>query len=79
MPRIESFIRSSKRIFEWMKKLDKEYAQGPDCYIANSSIVAKRIKENYEKDAVVINYPIDSSKFIFLRRKRGLSILHQLV
>ena len=58
-----------KKIFEWMKKLDKEYAQGPDCYIANSSIVAKRIKENYEKDAVVINYPIDSSKFIFSEEK----------
>jgi len=41
----------------------------PDLYIANSSVVARRIQENYGKQAIVINYPIDSSNLIFFRKK----------
>ncbi len=58
-----------KKIFEEMKKYDWQYAQEPDYYIANSSIVARRIEECYKKKAVVINYPIDDSKFIFSENK----------
>ncbi len=52
-----------------MRKVDLAYAQEPDLYIANSSVVARRIQENYGKQAIVINYPIDSSNFIFSEKK----------
>lgn len=58
-----------KQVFEALKKLDLAYAQEPDYYIANSSIVARRIQQIYRKPAQVINYPIDSSKFIFSEEK----------
>jgi glycosyltransferase involved in cell wall biosynthesis len=48
-----------------MRKIDITYAQEPDLYIANSSVVAARIEKIYAKKAVVINYPIDTSKFVF--------------
>jgi glycosyltransferase involved in cell wall biosynthesis len=51
-----------------MREVDRKYAQEPDYYIANSSIVARRIKHYYNKEdenVEVINYPIDDSKFIF--------------
>ena len=56
-------------IFQTMRKVDLAYAQEPDLYIANSSVVARRIQENYGKQAIVINYPIDSSNFIFSEKK----------
>lgn len=59
-----------KKIFEGMKEYDWQYAQEPDYYIANSSIVARRIEACYKKPAVVINYPIDDSKFIFSESKQ---------
>jgi glycosyltransferase involved in cell wall biosynthesis len=59
-------------IFEWMREVDRKYAQEPDYYIANSSIVARRIKHYYNKEdenVEVINYPIDDSKFVFSAEK----------
>ncbi len=52
-----------EKIFQAMRKADLAYAQEPDLYVANSTIVAQRIRETYNKQAVVINYPIDSTKF----------------
>jgi glycosyltransferase involved in cell wall biosynthesis len=54
-----------EQIFQAMRKVDLRYAQEPDLYIANSSVVARRIKSIYGKQAVVINYPIDTGKFVF--------------
>jgi glycosyltransferase involved in cell wall biosynthesis len=56
-------------IFQNMRKLDLAYAQEPDLYIANSSVVAHRIQKNYGKRVIVINYPINSSNFIFSETK----------
>lgn len=56
-------------IFQQMRKADLDSAQEPDFYIANSSTVASRIKQFYEKQSVVINYPIDINKFIFSKDK----------
>lgn len=64
-----NFYPFLKEIFQLMRKVDLESAQEPDFYIANSSIVARRIQKIYGKPAVVINYPIDSSKFIFSDQK----------
>jgi glycosyltransferase involved in cell wall biosynthesis len=58
-----------ERVFDMMRKVDLSYAQEPDLYIANSSVVAKRIRETYSKQAIVVNYPIDSSKFRFSNEK----------
>ncbi|MGL5065924.1 MAG: glycosyltransferase [Microcoleus sp.] len=56
-------------IFQKMRKADLDSAQEPDFYIANSSTVATRIKRFYGKESVVINYPIDTNKFIFSQDK----------
>jgi glycosyltransferase involved in cell wall biosynthesis len=58
-----------KPVFQSLRTLDLKYAQEPDYYIANSSIVARRIQKIYKKPARVINYPIDSTKFIFSEEK----------
>lgn len=68
-PTYRKFYPFIEKVFEGMKKLDKKYAQEPDYYISNSRIVAERIQKYYEKRAVVINYPIDDSKFIFSEKK----------
>lgn len=57
-------------IFSRLRKLDLEYAQGPDVYIANSTTVAKRIKHFYNRFAQTINYPIDNSQFQFSDKKK---------
>ncbi|MCL2411944.1 MAG: glycosyltransferase [Treponema sp.] len=40
-----------------------------DCFIANSSYVAKRIKRYYNRDAVVIHPPVNIEKFLNVERK----------
>lgn len=58
-------------VFRKMRELDRDYAQEPDLYIANSSVVARRIQKNYGKRAIVINYPINSNKFTFSDKKEN--------
>lgn len=58
-----------EKIFRAMRKEDFKYAQEPDIYIANSSIVARRIQRFYGKPAIVINYPIDNKKFHYSENK----------
>lgn len=57
------------KIFEILRQADLAYSQEPDLYIANSSVVAERIQKIYNKQSIVINYPIDTSKFIFSKQK----------
>lgn len=56
-------------IFAHLKKLDLEYAEEPDLYIANSTTVARRIQRIYGKQAMTIHYPIDQKKFVFSEQK----------
>jgi glycosyltransferase involved in cell wall biosynthesis len=58
-----------KQVFEAMRSTDLQYSQEPDLYIANSSVVADRIRNIYGKPATVINYPIDSQNFTFSNQK----------
>jgi glycosyltransferase involved in cell wall biosynthesis len=58
-----------EKIFRVMRQQDLQYSQEPDLYIANSSTVAKRINQIYKRDAMVINYPIDTSQFMFSEQK----------
>ncbi|MEK6279124.1 MAG: glycosyltransferase [Acidobacteriota bacterium] len=46
-----------------LKKWDLRAAQQPNYYIANSQLVARRIKEVYGREAVVIPPPIDVDRF----------------
>ncbi|MGV0024294.1 glycosyltransferase [Phormidesmis priestleyi] len=56
-------------VFQWMRQADLRYSQEPDLYIANSSVVARRIHQTYGKPAQVVNYPIDSNQFTFSDQK----------
>jgi len=46
-----------------LKRWDIGAAQRPDYFVANSRVVAERIKEVYRRDAVVIPPPIDVNRF----------------
>ena len=46
-----------------LKQWDLRASQRPDYFIANSSVVAERIKEFYRRDAIVIPPPIDVNRF----------------
>lgn len=56
-------------IFDVLRDVDLAYAQEPDIYIANSTVVARRIQKYYGKPAMAINYPINTSKFLFSDQK----------
>ncbi|NEP11860.1 MAG: glycosyltransferase family 4 protein [Symploca sp. SIO2C1] len=64
-----------EKTFESMRKADLRYAQEPDLYIANSTTVARRIENTYHQPAKVINYPIDSSKFVFSDQKEDFYLV----
>lgn len=68
-PTYRKFYPLLEQIFRAMRRLDLAYAQEPDMYIANSSVVAHRIQSIYGKPATVVNYPIDSHKFCFSDQK----------
>ncbi|HEX8923627.1 MAG TPA: glycosyltransferase [Patescibacteria group bacterium] len=42
----------------FLRLLDFKYAQNVDCFIANSSTTAARIKKFYRRDSIVINPPV---------------------
>ncbi|HMV47303.1 MAG TPA: glycosyltransferase [Blastocatellia bacterium] len=46
-----------------MKLWDLRAAQRPDYFIANSHVVARRIRDFYRRDAVVIHPPIEVNRF----------------
>src|SRR5436190_20250647 len=63
----ESFGRVARSLLPislWgLKKWDLRAAQQPNYYIANSRLVAQRIKEIYGREAIVIPPPIDVDRF----------------
>jgi glycosyltransferase involved in cell wall biosynthesis len=65
----QQFYPLIEYLFRMMRRVDRTYAQEPNLYIANSTIVAERIQDTYSKDAIVVHYPIDSSKFTFSKHK----------
>ena len=71
----QNFTLFLEKVFEQMRRVDLAYAQEPDLYIANSSVVATRIEKYYGRRAVVINYPIDSSKFSFSDHKEDFHLV----
>lgn len=63
----ESFGRVARSLLPislWgLKKWDLRAAQQPDYYLANSRLVAQRIKQTYGREAFVIPPPIDVDRF----------------
>lgn len=64
-----------EKLFEFLRRVDLKYSREPDLYIANSSVVARRIKQIYRKPALVINYPIDCKKFVFSETKEDFYLV----
>lgn len=62
-------------IFQMMRSIDLKYSQEPDLYIANSTIVAERIRKIYNKNAIAINYPIDPEQFSFSDQKENFYLV----
>jgi glycosyltransferase involved in cell wall biosynthesis len=71
----QRFYPFIEKIFRAMRKVDRAYAQEPDLYIANSTTVAKRIQSTYGRDALVVNYPIDSQQFSFSSQKEDFYLV----
>lgn len=65
----QNFYPFIEKMFRVMRQQDLKYAQEPDLYVANSSIVAQRIRKTYHKPAIVINYPIDTHQFEYSAQK----------
>lgn len=64
-----------EKVFSLLRDQDLQHGQTPDLYIANSTTVARRIRKIYGKDAIAINYPIDSGRFTFSDRKEGFYLV----
>lgn len=64
-----------EKMFRVMRKADIAYAQEPDLYVANSTEVARRIQKTYGKQAIVVNYPIDNTKFSFSDQKEDFYLV----
>lgn len=62
-------------VFRHLRKLDLRCAQEPDLFVANSSIVARRIEQIYGKKAIVIHYPIDTDQFEFSAEKEDFYLV----
>jgi glycosyltransferase involved in cell wall biosynthesis len=62
-----------KIIFEaWAqfnRKLNKKYAGKVDCFVCNSKNTQERLKNFLGKDSIVINPPVDTSKFYWAEPK----------
>ena len=57
------------RIIPQLRLWDVMSANLVDCFIANSSYVAKRIKRYYNRESVIIHPPVDIEKFLTVERK----------
>jgi glycosyltransferase involved in cell wall biosynthesis len=67
----EKFNKPTKTALHWMvqglKRWEMQAATRPDYFIANSNIVAKRLKAAFDRDAIVIEPPIVTSRFAISR------------
>lgn len=57
----------------WLKHIDQASAGGVQHFIANSHVVAERIKRIYDRDATVIYPPVDIDKFSTSDERRETS------
>jgi glycosyltransferase involved in cell wall biosynthesis len=57
-----------KRLIPGLRLWDIASANLVDCFIANSNYVAKRIRRYYNREAIVVNPPVDIDKFSSVER-----------
>jgi glycosyltransferase involved in cell wall biosynthesis len=69
------FLKIINHLFDFMRKEDILSSCSPDVYIANSSIVARRINNIYRKESKVINFPVDTKKFLFSDQKEDFYLV----
>jgi glycosyltransferase involved in cell wall biosynthesis len=69
------FLNIINYLFDFMRKEDILSSCSPDVYIANSSIVARRINNIYRKESKVINFPVDTKKFLFSDQKEDFYLV----
>jgi len=62
-------------VFRKMRQIDLVHAQNPDLYIANSSTVAARIENVYNRPAKTINFPIEVDNFVFSAQKEDFYLV----
>lgn len=62
-------------IFKKLREVDLIHAQKPDLYISNSTTVAQRIQQIYNRPATTVNYPIDISRFEFSDQKENFYLV----
>lgn len=55
----------------WLRRVDRKRAARPDVFVANSTFVARRIREAYGRDSVVIHPPVDVEAFLDNPRDPG--------
>lgn len=53
----------ARQVFKYLRKWDLNATSRVDCFVANSSYVAERIKRLYNRDASVIYPPVETSNF----------------
>jgi glycosyltransferase involved in cell wall biosynthesis len=56
---------------KWLKRWERKAARQPDLYVANSGVVARRLKEAFGVEATVIPPPIDTMRFAPLLGHEG--------
>ena len=61
----------AKSMLHYIRMWDISTANRPDYYIANSNYIAGRIKKIYNREATVINPPVDINKFEFCDKKEN--------
>ncbi|MGV2831251.1 glycosyltransferase [Myxosarcina sp. GI1(2024)] len=72
---LKKYSRLLEPVLKSLRQADLIYSQEPDLYIANSSTVARRIEKIYSRKSLVINYPINTKKFIFSAKKEDFYLI----
>ncbi len=52
-------------IAKWLKHWDKSAAQNVNLFVANSDFIARKIKNYYGRESLIIYPPVDSQKFYY--------------
>jgi glycosyltransferase involved in cell wall biosynthesis len=69
--RLDPLVRLAVPLFApRQRKLDYQAAQEVDVFIANSTEVKDRIKKYYNRDAIVLNPPVDTDRFASYARNK---------
>jgi len=54
---------AASAVMHYVRMFDARAAQGVDDFVANSSVVARRIRKHYRRDAAVIHPPVSVERF----------------